>query len=59
MARDMIRDILARKAPGGAVSVQGWARTVRAQKNVVFMQLNDGSCLADLQAVIRELVTRA
>ncbi len=54
MARDMIREILARTAPGGSVSVQGWARTVRAQKNVIFMQLNDGSCLADLQAVVAE-----
>ncbi len=54
MARDMIRDILAREKPGGPVTVQGWARTVRAQKHVIFMQLNDGSCLADLQAVVAE-----
>jgi asparaginyl-tRNA synthetase len=54
MARDMIRNILAREKPGGLVTVQGWARTVRAQKHVVFMQLNDGSCLSDLQAVVAE-----
>jgi asparaginyl-tRNA synthetase len=54
MARDMIRDILARQQAGGQVTVQGWARTVRAQKHVLFLQLNDGSCLPDLQVVVAE-----
>jgi asparaginyl-tRNA synthetase len=53
MQREMIKAILARPAAGGQVTVAGWARAVRAQKQVVFIQVNDGSCLADLQLVVR------
>jgi asparaginyl-tRNA synthetase len=35
------------------VTVRGWARAVRAQKQVIFIQVNDGSCLANLQLVVR------
>jgi len=52
MQRTLIKDILARPEAGGEVMVQGWTRTVRAQKQVLFMQVNDGSCLADLQVVV-------
>jgi asparaginyl-tRNA synthetase len=30
----------------------GWARTVRVSKNVAFIEINDGSCSGNLQAVI-------
>ncbi len=52
MKRDLIKAILARAAAGGEVTVMGWARAVRAQKQVVFIQVNDGSCLANLQLVV-------
>ena len=32
--------------------VCGWARTVRRGKDVAFIALNDGSCLANLQVVL-------
>ena len=52
-----IRDILQR-SPGGAgsastgVTVHGWVKTRRDGKGVHFIQLNDGSCFADLQVVV-------
>ncbi len=52
MKRDTIKAILARPAAGGDVTLMGWARTVRSQKQVLFIQMNDGSCLADLQVVV-------
>jgi asparaginyl-tRNA synthetase len=52
MKRDLIKAILSRDAAGGEVTVMGWARAVRAQKQVVFIQVNDGSCLGNLQLVV-------
>jgi hypothetical protein len=36
---------------GQTVFVQGWVRTVRDQKNFAFVEINDGSSLAGIQAV--------
>ncbi|CAN9510937.1 unnamed protein product [Ophioblennius macclurei] len=36
---------------GSNVTVQGWVRSVRAQKANVFLHVNDGSCLQSLQVV--------
>jgi asparaginyl-tRNA synthetase len=52
MKRDTIKSLLARPAAGGEATVMGWARAVRAQKQVLFLQVNDGSCLANLQVVV-------
>lgn len=41
---------------GKAVTVKGWVRTVRAQKNFSFIEVNDGSCLSNLQVVVDEKV---
>lgn len=38
--------------PRPRVSAEGWLRTTRSSKNVVFLELNDGSCLESLQAVV-------
>ncbi len=46
-----IREILAQKSAGGTLRVQGWLRTARHAKEVSFLELNDGSCLAGLQLV--------
>ena len=50
--RDTIKTLLARPKAGGEVTVMGWARAVRAQKQVLFIQVNDGSCLSNLQIVV-------
>jgi asparaginyl-tRNA synthetase len=49
--RTRISDVLSMVPPRNAVRVKGWLRTLRDNKQVVFMQLNDGSCLATLQVV--------
>ncbi len=36
------------------IIVLGLVRTVRAQKDVAFIQINDGSCMGNLQAVVSE-----
>ncbi|MBR2961959.1 MAG: asparagine--tRNA ligase [Alistipes sp.] len=37
---------------GSQVVVKGWVRTKRGNKNVAFLALNDGSCLANIQIVV-------
>jgi asparaginyl-tRNA synthetase len=50
-----IKDLLAlSEAPGEPIAVKGWVRTRRDGKGVSFLELNDGSCLANLQAVVEE-----
>ena len=49
--RQTIREILDRPSLGNLVSARGWVRTVRHSKNVSFLDLSDGSCLAGLQLV--------
>lgn len=34
------------------VTVSGWVRTVRDQKSFAFVELNDGSCLKNLQVIV-------
>ncbi len=46
-----IRDLLAGEARSEVVA-HGWVKTRRDSKEVCFLQLNDGSCPADLQVVI-------
>ncbi|XP_019385964.1 PREDICTED: probable asparagine--tRNA ligase, mitochondrial [Crocodylus porosus] len=51
-ARLKVREALeARELPGADVKVQGWVRSVRSQKEVLFLHLNDGSSLESLQVV--------
>ena len=37
---------------GQTVTVGGWARTIRDMKNFGFIELNDGSCMKNLQVVM-------
>jgi asparaginyl-tRNA synthetase len=50
--RTRVRDLLGASAPGADVEVKGWLRSVRAGKEVTFLALNDGSCMASLQVVV-------
>ncbi len=45
----LIKDLLAEKPQGQRVTVCGWVRTMRDSKNLVFVQVNDGSCFANIQ----------
>lgn len=49
--RKKIKDILSNSKVGEKVTAMGWVRTKRESKNVVFIALNDGSVLENLQAV--------
>ena len=40
-------------ADGAAVSVCGWAKTVRDSKSIGFIELSDGSCFKNLQVVFQ------
>src|SRR5215510_14916092 len=46
-----VKDIF-RLPPGEKTTAQGWVKTRRDSKGVHFIQINDGSCFADLQIVI-------
>lgn len=37
---------------GSTVTLKGWIRTVRAQKNFSFIEINDGSTLSNLQVIV-------
>lgn len=37
---------------GTILTIKGWVRTVRDQKTFAFIELNDGSCLANLQVIV-------
>lgn len=45
----LIKDILSRSADGSKVVVRGWVRTKRDSKNLVFLEVNDGSCFKSIQ----------
>jgi asparaginyl-tRNA synthetase len=46
-----IKDLLSLPSAGDSVRVNGWIRTRRDSKEFSFLELNDGSCLANLQVV--------
>ncbi len=47
-----IKQILADANVGSELTVRGWVRTKRQSKNVSFINLNDGSTIHNLQAVV-------
>ncbi len=49
-----IVDLVHAEQSPGEVRAQGWIRSVRRSKEVTFLAVNDGSCLASLQIVIDE-----
>ena len=51
MSRLRIVELLKRETSPGTVVVKGWVRTKRDSKAFSFLELNDGSCLANLQVV--------
>ncbi len=47
-----IRDILRTAEPNQTITVQGWIRTKRESKSFTFVEVNDGSSMVGLQAVL-------
>ncbi|MBD2244837.1 asparagine--tRNA ligase [Nostoc sp. FACHB-888] len=54
MANRRIAEILRSGQPDESLLVQGWVRTKRESKGFAFIEVNDGSSLANLQAVINQ-----
>ncbi len=48
-----IKDALQSTAPIDAIQVQGWVRTRRDSKDFSFIEMNDGSCLRNLQIIAK------
>ncbi len=46
-----VKDALAATGPAETILVQGWVRTRRDAKTFSFIELNDGSCLKNLQVI--------
>src|SRR5210317_500924 len=51
MKTDRIAGLLRLKPLGQQVVVAGWVRTRRDSSNFSFVEVNDGSCLANLQII--------
>ncbi|MDN3668177.1 asparagine--tRNA ligase [Echinicola jeungdonensis] len=49
--RSKIRSILEKKPIGDQVTLMGWVRTKRSNKNITFIALNDGSIIQNYQIV--------
>lgn len=52
MTTKRIAEILRQGNPDDRLTIQGWVRTKRELKAFSFMEVNDGSCLANLQVVL-------
>ena len=51
MKRSKITQLLASEMPMENVVVKGWVRTKRDSKGFSFIEVNDGSCLANIQVI--------
>ena len=52
MKTTLIKDILVSEPDGRDITIYGWVRTKRETKNLVFIQINDGSCFASIQVTL-------
>ncbi|MEC9309923.1 MAG: asparagine--tRNA ligase [Chloroflexota bacterium] len=54
MERSKISSLLSAVNSGKDVLVYGWVKTIRNSGSVSFIQINDGSCLSDIQVVVED-----
>ena len=52
MSRTPVKELLASKAFDTTVTLKGWIRTKRGNKNVMFLAVNDGSVIHSIQVVV-------
>lgn len=52
IARSRIADLLNAAEARASVAVKGWVRTMRESRDFCFVELNDGSCLANMQIIV-------
>ena len=53
LASTSVKDALQSTVPVPAIQVRGWVRTRRDSKDFSFIELNDGSCLRNLQIIAK------
>jgi asparaginyl-tRNA synthetase len=53
IAPTSVKAALASAGPSESIQVQGWVRTRRDSKDFSFIELNDGSCLRNLQIIAK------
>ena len=51
MKSDLIKTLLQDTAAGNSVTIAGWLRTRRDSSGFSFLEVNDGSCLANIQVI--------
>ncbi len=56
MTTRRIADLLKTGQPDDIITIQGWVRTKREQKEFTFIEVNDGSSMAGLQVVMTQTV---
>ena len=49
--RTLIKRALNSDSPLNPITIKGWVRTRRDSKEFSFLEMNDGSCLANIQCV--------
>ena len=52
MSHTTIKDALAGNGANETILIRGWVRTRRDSKDFSFFAINDGSCLANIQAIV-------
>jgi asparaginyl-tRNA synthetase len=56
MKREKINQLLTTEKPIKQILIKGWIRTKRDSKAFSFIEINDGSCLKNLQVVVDEKI---
>ena len=56
MVKRSVKEILKLTPKGQTIEIEGWVRTKRDSKEVCFLEVNDGSCLKNIQLVIDKSV---
>lgn len=52
MEKLLVKEALSSQSPKDSVRVEGWVRTRRDSKTFSFIEINDGSCLKNLQIIV-------
>ncbi|MDF1566523.1 MAG: asparagine--tRNA ligase [Spirochaetaceae bacterium] len=52
MSQSTVFDLLGSTGDNREVRAKGWIRTKRDSKNIIFFEINDGSCMKGLQVVV-------
>ena len=52
MEKLRVKEALSSQSPKDSVRVEGWVRTRRDSKTFSFIEINDGSCLKNLQIIV-------